>query len=130
MFASGRGAASRARPPDHKAPIGTSDAPNACFHHVHIDLISPLSPSREHRFLLTCVDRFTGLCEAIPLVDSYTETVILAFLQNWIARFGASKSITTDRGPQFKSTLLFKLCKFLGCESIRTTVHPQPPTEW
>ncbi len=90
----------------------------ARFSHVHINLVSPLSPSRGQRYLLTCVDRFTRWCEAIPLADSHTETVILAFFQNWIARFGVPKSVTTDRGSQFESTLFSKLNDFLGCERI------------
>ncbi len=45
--------------------------------------------------------------------------------QNWFARFGAPKSVTTDRGPQFESTRFAKLCESLGCEHIRTTAyHP------
>ncbi len=71
----------------------------------YIDLVGPLSLSRGHRFLLTCVDRFTRLCETILLVDSHTEAVILAFLQNWIAQFGSPKTVTTDSRPQFESTL-------------------------
>ncbi len=34
---------------------------------------------------------------------------------------GLPKSVTTDRGSQFESTLFSKLCDFLGCERIRTT---------
>ncbi len=109
----------------NKEPIGTFDAPDARFHDVYIDLVGPRSPSRRHHFLLTCVDRFTRCCEAIPLVDSYTEAVILAFLQNWFARFGAPKSVTIYRGPQFESALFAKLFEFLGCERIRRAAyHP------
>ncbi len=85
----------------NKGPIYTFDVPDARFHHVHIDLFGSLSSARGHHFLLTCVDRFTRWCEANPLIER--RTVILAFLQNWIARFGAPKSVTTGRGPQFES---------------------------
>ncbi len=102
----------------NNAPIGTFDAPDARFHNVHIDPVGPLSPLQQHRFLLTCVDHFTLFCEAITLVGSHTETAILAFLQSWIARFGAPKSGTTDRVPKFESTLFAKMCKFLGYERI------------
>ncbi len=98
----------------NKAHIDTFDIPDARFHHVHFDLVGPLSSSRGRRFLFTCGDRFSKWCETIPLVDIHTETGILTILQNWIARFGAPNSVTTNRGPQFESTLFAKLCEFLG----------------
>ncbi len=88
-----------------------------------IDPVGPLFPSRRQRYLLTSVDRFTRWCEAIPLADRHTEIVILAFMQNWVARFGVPRSVTTDRGSKFESTVFFKLCDFLGCARIRTTVY-------
>ncbi len=106
-----------------KPRIGTVDAPDACFHSVHVDLVCPLSPLRVHRFLLTCVDRFRWWCEAISLAESHTETVYVAFLQNRVAQFGLRKSVKTDHGPRFELTLLFKQCKFLRCERIRITAH-------
>ncbi len=111
----GSGAASIAKPP--RCIVTTK--------HTLAPLMSRMSQSQGHRFLLTCVDRFTRWCEAIPLVDRHIETVKLALLQNWISRFGAPKADTTDCGPQFKSTLFAKLCEFLGCERIRATpYHP------
>ncbi len=90
------------------------------FNHLHIDLIGPLSPSRYHRYFLACVDRFARWCEAIPFGENYAETVLLTW-QNWITLFITSKYVTTDRGPQFESTLFFNLRDFLGCERIGTT---------
>ncbi len=104
----------------YKTPIGTFDAPDAPFHHVYIDLVGPLFSLRVQRFLLTCVDRFTRWCEAIPLADSNSETFILAILQNRIVRFGAPKAVTINRGPQFESTCFVKF----GCERIRTSAYP------
>ncbi len=44
-----------------------------------------------------------------PLANSHTKTVILAFMQNWIAQFGAPKFVTTDCCPRFEFTVFFKL---------------------
>ena len=108
-----------------QSPIGTFDLPDARFSHVHIDLVGPLPPSRGFRYLLTCVDRYTRWCEAVPLVEASAELVVGAFLLNWVARFGAPKIVTTDRGAQFESALFTRLCNFLGCERNRTTAyHP------
>ena len=108
-----------------KSPVGTIDAPDARFDHVHVDLVGPLSISRGCRYLVTCVDHFTRWCEAVPLPDISADSVVLAFLQHWVARFGSPRIITTDRGAQFESVLFNRLCNFLGCERHRTTAyHP------
>ncbi len=63
---------------------------------------------------------------AIPISDIKAETVAKAFLFHWIARVGVPIRLTSDRGTQFKSQLLFNLNKLLGTHRIRTTAyHPQ-----
>ena len=109
----------------NKSPVGTFATPDARFSQVHLDLVSPLPPSHGHTYLLTCIDRFTRWPEAIPLTDTTAETIVRAFLLNWIAKFGAPKSVTTDRGAQFESSLFQSTMQFLGCERHRTTAyHP------
>ncbi len=82
-------------------------------------------PFSHHEGTVSFLPVWTASLEAILLVDSHTETIILTFLQNWIAQFDAPKSVITDRGPQFESRFFAKLCEFLGCERNRTTAyHP------
>jgi len=108
-----------------KSPIGTIKTPDARFSHVHIDLVGPLLPSNGHKYLFTCVDRFTRWPEAIPIPDITAETLVHTFLMHWVAKFGAPQYVTTDRGQQFESRLFKSLMEFLGCQRIRTTsYHP------
>ena len=75
---------------------------------------------------MTCVDRFTRWPEAIPLVDIRAETVADVFFSGWVARFGTSATITTDRGAQFKSRLWDTLCNQFGItRNCTTSYHPQ-----
>lgn len=109
-----------------KAPLNSFTPPDARFSHVHIDLVGPLPPSDGFSYLLTCVDRFTRWPEAIPIADISAPTVVAAFFNNWISRFGCPSLITTDQGRQFESKLFTELCKYLGSHRIRTTsFHPQ-----
>lgn len=109
-----------------KSPIGTLDLPTARFKYVHIDLIGPLPPSREYRYCLTVVDRFTRWTEAVPLTDITAESVVNAFLLGWVARFGCPTDVVTDRGRQFESATFKQLSKTLGFNHRRTTAyHPQ-----
>ena len=66
--------------------------------HIHVDIMGPLPPSQNYRYLLTVVDRFTRWPEAIPLVDAQTTTCSKALALHWIARFGVPAWLTSDRG--------------------------------
>ena len=96
------------------------------FDHIHVDIVGPLPPSQNYRYLLTVVDRFTRWPEAIPLVDAQTTTCAKALALHWIARFGVPAELTSDRGSQFASELWATLSQLNGTRLHRTTAyHPQ-----
>ncbi len=69
-----------------------------------------------------CAENFVIVFCERKLLFTY---LLTTYFQNWIARFGVPKCVTTDHGSQFESTLFFQLCNFIGCERIRTTAyHP------
>ncbi|KAF2345250.1 Ribonuclease H-like domain [Trinorchestia longiramus] len=53
--------------------------PNERFHIVHVDILGPLPPSQDQRYMLTCVDRFIRWCTAIPMKDCTAETTTRTF---------------------------------------------------
>ena len=77
-------------------------------------------------YLFTIINRFTRWPEAIPLPDAKTPTCTNALIRGWISRFGVPADITSDRGPQFTSSLWSNLNKMLGIKQQHTTAyHPQ-----
>ncbi len=58
------------------------------------------------------------------------EPVAMTFMEHWIAVFGISCTITTDRGTQLESELFTKLANVLGMNRVRTRAYfPQAWTE-
>lgn len=99
--------------------------PDVRFDHIHMDIIGPLPVCNGYKYCLTLIDRFSRWPEAIPLRDISAKTVSKAFYNDWIARFGAPRILTTDQGTQFESQLFTSLLSLTGCKRIRTTAyHP------
>ena len=107
------------------APLGTFTEPSQRFAHIHVDIVGPLPPSQGKVYLLTVIDRFTRWPEAIPIADVAADTVVKAFMDGWVSRFGCPTTMTTDRGPQFESSSFNEMLRMLGCNRVRTTAyHP------
>lgn len=96
---------------------------NERFKHIHMDLVGPLPPSKGFSYILTTVDRFTRWPEAIPIPDMKTTTIVKAFIDNYVSRFGVPLEITTDQGRQLESDLFSEFNNLLGSFRIRTTAY-------
>ena len=96
------------------------------FSQIHMDIVGPLPFCEGKKYLLTIIDRYTRWPEAIPIADITSQTVVKAFSENWVARFGAPSTVTTDRGSQFESCKFNEFLSYIGCSRVRTTAyHPQ-----
>lgn len=109
-----------------KSPIGTFPLSSRRFAEVHLDIVGPFPLSDGHRYILTCIDRFTRWMEAIPMPNITAETVSQSFLNGWVSRFGSPDIVHTDRGRQFTSNTFRNLLKLLGTRlKHSTSYHPQ-----
>ena len=111
-------------------PISLISSPKDRFKTVHIDIItlptaqvSSMPNLYPFRYVLTCIDRATRWCEAIPLIDITVSTVAVAFLSGWISRFGVPLLLVTDRGTQFESEVFQELSRLIGFHHIGTTSY-------
>lgn len=108
-----------------RSPLGTFICPTKRFEHIHIDLIGSLAISKEYRYCLTIIDRFTRWPDAIPVSNISTKTIAQNLFTHWISRFGIPVRITSDQGRQFMSELFKKLIKITRTSHIYTTAyHP------
>ena len=105
------------------SPLQAFPAPSSRLEHIHLDLVGPLTPSKNCRYILTIIDRFTRWPEAIPIPDMSSQTVANAFVHHWVARYGIPITMTTDLGGCFESYLWKELMALLGINRTRSTSY-------
>jgi hypothetical protein len=100
--------------------------PQRRFTNIHVDIVGPLPVSAAATHIFTIIDRTTRWPEAVPLSGTTAANCAAALLTGWIQRFGLPCIITSDRGPQFTSSLWSALCSLLSIKHSPTTAyHPQ-----
>ena len=109
-----------------KAPltIYLAGAPNE---RVALDVLGPLARSTSgNKCILVITDHFTKYTKAVAMPDQKAPTVAAAFDREWISVFGTPRTVHSDQGSNFESTIFQEMCKMLQISKSRTTsYHPQ-----
>ena len=104
------------------APLGVALVAREFLDVVSLDVVGPLPVTeRENKFLLTFVDHFTRVCDAIPIAKQDTKTIAREFVMRIITQFGVPKKLLTDRGANFTSALIKETCTLLKIQKLQTS---------
>lgn len=108
------------------APLQSSVASRP-FERVALDIMGPLPETPEkNKYILVVGDYFSKWTEAFPLPNQEAHTIAKVLTEEWVCRFGAPRSIHSDQGRNFESTLFKELCRLLHIHKSRTSpYHPQ-----
>jgi hypothetical protein len=97
------------------------------FQRIHIDFIGPIHESSEgHKHILLVVDSYSKWPECFPLKTQEASEVARVLFREIFARYGAPKTLISDRGRNFMSQLVNALCEIFKVKHHYTSAyHPQ-----
>ena len=109
----------------HPRPPPLTSLPIASiFARIHMDYIGPFRTSAcKKRWILLCVDSFSGWCEAFALENADAVTTAKVLYSEIFTRYGAPNVLLSDRGPNFLSTLVTALCDLFSIKRHKTTPY-------
>ena len=109
-----------------RAPLLPIPVGNA-FDRVGVDVLGPFPPPRKgNRYIVVFSDYLTRWCEAFPVPNAEATVIARLLVDEIIARHGAPKVLLSDRGKNFLSKLIAKVCKIFKIHKVNTSsYHPE-----
>ena len=105
----------------HPAPL-IPLPPGDTFSRVHIDHAN-MPPVDGYKYILLIRDSFSGWCEAFPTKSQDATTTAELLYNGFITKYGAPKSIISDRHPGFMSKVVNHLCKLFNIKRCYTSSY-------
>ena len=104
-----------------KAPLKPWPVAKICSR-WHVDILGPIGKTREgFRYILLCVESLSRWPEAHPLRTQEAVEVADVLYSQVFCRFGIPEVIMTDRGTQFLSRVVTRLCELFKVKRARTS---------
>ena len=117
----------RVKPP-HKyslMPLQKFDDVQQFNERVHVDCLTNLPPTlnNNHTCALIIVDSYSGYTTAHSLRSPNASDVADIFINEWVAKFSAPKSLISDGGREFQNNTIAQLCSKLNINHIVTSPY-------
>lgn len=111
----------RARAPLLPIPV------EGAFDRVAVDCLGPFPPTHSgNSYIVVFSDYLTRWPEAfaVPTIDA--PVIARLFVEELLLRHGAPRTLLSDKGTNFLSSLLKEVCKIVNTKKVQTTAyHPQ-----
>src|SRR6266540_4143614 len=97
------------------------------FERWEVDIVRPLPITREgNRYIVVAMNYFLRWPEARPLKTANVNIVVIFLYEEILCRFGAPRTLQSDRGIYFVNELIQRLTKrFKIKHSLSSPYHPQ-----
>ena len=110
----------------HKAPLLLIPVQDA-FDRVACDIIGPFPVSKAgNRYVVVFSEYLTKWVECVPVPSIEASMIARLLVDEIFCRHGAPRTLLSDRGSNFLSSLVSEVCKLLNTKKVNTTAyHPQ-----
>lgn len=110
-----------------RQPMIITDTPDSAFDKISMDIVGPLPRTEKgNEYILTMQDLLTKYSLAVALSRATSANIADALIKHCICIFGAPKTVLTDQGANFLSSLMKDVAKKFKIKQCRTTAfHPQ-----
>lgn len=117
----------RKHPKNHtKAPLLPIPVEGA-FDRVAVDCLGPFPPTHNgNRYIVVFSDYLTRWPEAFAVPNITAPVIARLFVEEVVSRHGAPRTLLSDRGSNFLSSLFKEVCNIMNTKKVQTTAyHPQ-----
>ena len=110
----------------HKAPLLPIPVQDA-FDRVACDIIGPFPVSKAgNRYVVVFSEYLTKWVECVPVPSIEASMIARLLVDEIFCRHGAPRTLLSDRGSNFLSSLVSEVFKLLNTKKVNTTAyHPQ-----
>ena len=110
----------RQRPKLQPIPVGGP------FHTVGVDVLQLPRSLEGNQYAIVFVDYLRKWPEVFAVPDQTADTIARLLVEEIVSRHGVPERLLSDRGPNFLSSLIEKVCQLLGTTKVNTSgYHPQ-----
>ena len=96
------------------------------FHTVGVDVLQLPRTFDGNQYAVVFVNYLTKWPEVFAVPDQKAETIARLFVEGIVSRHGVPELLLSDRGPNFLSSLVLRVCELMGTSKINTSgYHPQ-----
>lgn len=110
----------------HKAPLLPVPVEGP-FDRVACDVMGPFPVSKSgNRYVVVFSEYLTKWCECFPVPTTEASVIARLLVDEIFCRHGAPRTLLSDRGSNFLSSLVKEVCRLLNTRKVNTTAyHPQ-----
>eukprot|EP00795_Rhopilema_esculentum_P005471 gene5471-biopygen457 len=116
-----------------KSPRNKRKAPllpipiEGAFDRVAMDILGPFPVSEDgNRYIIVFSDYYTRWPEAFALPSTEAPRIAQLLVDEILARHSAPRTLLSDRGSNFLSSIVNEVCKIMNTRKLNTTAyHPQ-----